>query len=662
MTRHLALRIGLGVLAAVLLLLIAISLFDWNHAKPWLNARISEATGRPFAINGDLSLDWQSGDEDASGWRAWVPWPQLTAQDITLGHPEWVDKKEAMAQVGQLRFTLNPLPLLARRIVIPSVQLNETELNVIRAKNGKTNWTFGSDEQQSPWQLDLEELQFRHGSIHLVDAIQQIDATANVDSIAPGAEGPFRTRWTVDGTMQQQEVSGKGRAGGVLALRSQGDPFPLEASLTVGATKLAANGTVTGIPTFAEADLRLDFSGDSMAHLYPLIGVVLPHTPRFSTEGHLLKAGSTWRYENFKGKVGKSDLAGTLTVEMKQPRPFLKGELVSQQLRFEDLGPVVGTGDKKNFAKGDKNEKQPAGKALPVRDFDTRKWQQWDADVRFRGKRIVRTEALPFEDMVAHLTLQNGILSLSPLNFGVAGGKMKSDIRLNGQGEKIQAKLDLSARNLELKRLFPSVESLEASVGDVNGNAKLTATGNSVASLLDSADGEVKAVITRGTVSKLLLETIGLNIGSLVLTKMFGDEQVALNCMASDFNVEDGVMKTQAFVFDTEEAIIRVTGQINLGKEKMDLVIHPENKELRLLSLRSPLYVQGSFSDPEIGVDKGTLAAKAGGALALGLAAPVASALLPLINPGENRDTGCRELLQQASKAPEAPPLGKSKK
>ena len=64
MSRTLALRILLGLLAALAVLLLVVALFDWNRAKPWLNARVSDATGRPFAINGDLSLQWQRGD----GW------------------------------------------------------------------------------------------------------------------------------------------------------------------------------------------------------------------------------------------------------------------------------------------------------------------------------------------------------------------------------------------------------------------------------------------------------------------------------------------------------------------------------------------------------------------------------------------------------------------
>ena len=47
---------AIGVVAILALFVAVLLTFDWNRIKPWLNARVSEATGRPFAINGDLSM------------------------------------------------------------------------------------------------------------------------------------------------------------------------------------------------------------------------------------------------------------------------------------------------------------------------------------------------------------------------------------------------------------------------------------------------------------------------------------------------------------------------------------------------------------------------------------------------------------------------------
>src|SRR5690606_31004348 len=111
-----------------------------------------------------------------------------------------------------------------------------------------------------------------------------------------------------------------------------------------------------------------------------------------------------------------------------------------------------------------------------------------------------------------------------------------------------------------------------------------------------------------------------------------GDRQITLNCAAADFNVSDGLMETEGFIIDTEDAVINVDGRINLDDEKLDLKINPQSKGLRVLSLRGPLYVDGTMKDPSVGIDKATLL-RGGGALALGAVA-LPAALIPLIATG----------------------------
>jgi uncharacterized protein involved in outer membrane biogenesis len=84
--------------------------------------------------------------------------------------------------------------------------------------------------------------------------------------------------------------------------------------------------------------------------------------------------------------------------------------------------------------------------------------------------------------------------------------------------------------------------------------------------------------------------------------------------MATDFGVTNGLMQTRSFLIDTDDAILAVSGNINLAQEQLDLTIHTDSKGLRVLSLRAPLYVRGSFKQPRVSVDKGVLAMRAGGA------------------------------------------------
>jgi AsmA family protein len=667
-----ALVVGLPALA-----LVALLHFDWNRARPWLNERTSEAIGRPFAIDGDLTLTWARADAPATGsWRDMVPWPHLTAREVRIGNPPTMAALPAanaspapglaandMARVASLSFSLNPLALLKRTISIPELRFDAPRVELERRADGSNNWTFKQQQSSSSWDLDLQRVVFSKGQLRVRDAIRHADVLADIDTLP--ADPVYGVAWKLSGKYNGEPLSGHGKAGAVLSLQHQDAPYPLAADIKAGPTSIALEGTLTRPAALAALDLRLKLSGVSMARLYRLTGIVLPETPPFATEGHLTgELGSGpghWVYQDFRGKVGASDIRGKLELQSKQSRTLLTGAVSSRLLKFGDLAPLIGADSNASKAARGADVLQPAGKVLPVEPFKTERWTSIDADVTYNAEQITREKQLPIHKLSTHLILKDGVLSLTPLNFDIAGGTLASEIRLDGSGaagsKAIRANLKASARHLKIKQLFPALQPLSASVGEINGDARLSATGNSVASLLGSSNGELKTLINEGTISKLLLEEMGLNVGNVVLARLFGDKQVKLNCMATDFVVDNGLMHSRSFIVDTEDAILNISGDISLASERLDLTIRPDTRGLRIFSLRSPLYVRGSFKQPDVSVDKGVLALRAGGALALAAVAPVA-ALLPLINTGPGQNSACAALLADARVKPKAPPPG----
>jgi uncharacterized protein involved in outer membrane biogenesis len=180
--------------------------------------------------------------------------------------------------------------------------------------------------------------------------------------------------------------------------------------------------------------------------------------------------------------------------------------------------------------------------------------------------------------------------------------------------------------------------------------------------MLAGSNGQVKGLISQGVVSKLLLEEAGLNVANVVITKLFGDKEEKLNCLAADLDVKSGVAQTNYFVLDTEDAIVDVDGTVNMSTEQMNLRVKPETKGVRLFTLRTPFYVKGTFKHPDLSLDKKVLALKGGAAAALAVVAAPAAALLPLINTGPGETSPCATLLAKAHVKPTAPPPGQSKR
>lgn len=435
---------GLAALIAILVVLVAT--FDWNRLKPRINAQVSEALKRPFAIEGDLAVNWRRPAEESG----WLPWPRISAEALRLGNPDWAEG-ERFVSLERVELSLSPLALLGRTVRIPQITLGGPEASLQRLADGRANWTFeqgdeAEDKKPSPWTLDIGTVQFDRALVRLDDRVLKADLQVEVTPL--GAPIPFEQivgeaqagraargggrpqdyafAWKAQGRYQGQPLSGEGKVGGLLALQDSELPFPVQVDLRAGKSRLRAEGTLVSPRTLSVLDLRLRLSGDSLADLHPLIGVTLPDTAAYSTEGRLsadLRAadGAEYRYRDFSGKIGDSDIHGNLAYVAGKPRPKLSGELTSNQLLFRDLGPLIGadTGTKRE------ESGQPPDKALPVEEFRTERWRDMDADVRFEGKRIVRSKELPITDLSVQVHLENGRLRLEPLRLGVAGGRMK---------------------------------------------------------------------------------------------------------------------------------------------------------------------------------------------------------------------------------------------
>ncbi|WP_296654643.1 AsmA family protein [Paraburkholderia sp.] len=747
--------------------------FDWNHAKPWVNEKVSEAIGRPFAIQGDLKVGWRA-PVGETGWHAWVPWPRFSATQIAVANPGWA-RAPHFATLDEIDFEVMVLPLLVHDIVIPAINLVNPSIDAERLADGRNNWTFNPPPSSGPstWKLNLHNIAFAKGTVALDDQQTKTDVQVTIDLLGRGiplgevmqqqeaaarsesaktigqagarrlaqqaqkqqaseaaaasaaaasaasaasvaivastasgasvpgasnagnagkagnaaASGPaastaaavsavsavpavpakvaaepfYAIGWTLKGTYKNTPISGTGKLGGVLALQDAKRPFPLQADVRAGDMHIALVGALTDPTHLAAVDLRLWLRGESMAHLYNLTGVTLPETPPYATEGRFVgqfhPGASEFRYENFTGRVGGSDLNGTLTYVQREPRPLLKGELTSNLLQFSDLAPIIGADSKASKAKRGDVVKQPADRVLPVEPFRTDRWRAIDADVAFTGKRIVKQGSLPISELYTHVVMTDGVLSLDPLRFGVAGGTLATRLTLDGSGTPLKARGTAQARHLKLKQLFPNFKTMQSALGEVNGDASLSATGNSPASLAATSNGEVNGLVTQGTISRLLMEAAGLNVANVVYEKMFGNRDVKINCAAADFVATNGVLNPRVFALDTDDAVIDIDGPIDLRDESLDLRIHPHTKGFRVFSLRSPLYVKGTFKNPHVGVDAAALALRGGAMIGLGILNPLA-ALIPLIAPSNNQPLPCDELFAQLRKRPVAPPPG----
>ncbi|HEX5766658.1 MAG TPA: AsmA family protein, partial [Burkholderiales bacterium] len=510
--------------------------------------------------------------------------------------------------------------------------LERAQVSLEQDAQGRRNWILQQTREKEESRLFIRLLTLDDALVRWEDAARKHSLAVDLSTDDSGVQ------FMAVGSYGGKPLKAHGHAGQVLSIRDPDTPFPLKGDFSIGGTSARLEGTLTGIVDMKGIDLRLErLAGKSMDELYDIVGLAFPATSPYTVSGRLSRTDGTWRFEDFAGKVGESDLGGWIRVQTGAgKRPLMQGEVKAKVLNFADLGALVGT------------DRPRKNGVLPDMPFSRERWESVDADVKIEAGTIKRPAQLPIERFAARIVMHERVLTLDPLAFGIAGGKLAGTVRLDGNHEPMRGEVRMRVQNLQLAKIFPRIEQTRSSVGDLDGVMELSGSGDSVGKLLASANGKVGVYIDQGRISQYLMELIALDLWDVARIKLRGDRDVEIRCAIADFGVKNGVMQANALVFDTSVVNVGGSGSIDLKNERMDITLRPQPKDGSPASLRTPLHMRGTFGQPEIGPDMRRIAARGAGMLAMGILNPLLT-ILPLLDEGKGKDSNCAGLIEEAT-------------
>jgi len=641
-------RLAWSAVAAFFAVVVTLALvFDWDWLRGPLARRIEASTGRPAAI-GEMHGAWRGG-------------PRLVLRDITVAD-DATQSQRPLFRAREMYFQVSVAPLLRGELRLAEVGLAGAEIALRRDRSGRANWTRRSDAtaaaqrgEEPLWErIHIGALKLEDVVITLHDEATDTEARARVDSLLPGAEPePWKTRIEVLGSYRKGRFAGQALTGPLITLRDTGTPFPIRGRFEVGRTAVEADGQLADVLGNMRIDTRLRISGPSLASLYPTLSVALPSTPPYRLQGHLQLKDRVYGFDEIIGRIGRSDIGGRAVFDMRSSRPHLTATLVSDRVALADLGAAIGVPQDDAAYTGDR--------VLPDAHFDIPRMKAMDADVSLNAHHLQVGPELPLENLSMKIELTDGVMRLRPLQFGFAGGDIVSTIVLDARQRPLSADAAIDFRKVDFSRLFPTLDTNRLSAGELGAQIRLTGRGQSVAELLSNADGTIAAAMDGGRISHTVVAAASLDGGKLLPLLLRGDEPVAIRCAALAMSVQQGMAHTQLLVLDTSEVRINGNGALDLKSERLALELNAQPKQASILSLRGPIYVEGTFRHPRVAVSAATLL-RGGAAIALGVVNPLA-ALLPLIETGGGKDTDCVRALspvdsavKQAQKTSEQPP------
>ncbi|MGZ5009971.1 MAG: AsmA family protein [Methylobacter sp.] len=643
--------IGITFLVSLLAGFVAIFFMPSDWLRNMANKTGSALLGREFAIDGDINIDWD-----------WTT-PQVSIHKLRIANlPE--SKNPNMVAIDEIDFQIKIWKLLKAELNLPKLNFINPKIVLENFSPTKKNWDFPSGNKSPDKRSDfpvIDLLTIDEGKLTYRDHPKKLAVKLDIDT-ARGSELESKKdmyKLSGQGILQDQPFSLQATGGSISTLRDTEKPYPLTFNLKMGSTSIDIEGTISDPAKLSGMNAQLNLQGNNLADLFYLTQIPLPPTPPYKLSGHLQKQNEIWKFQQFKGKVGDSDLSGDLSYDTKREPGFVKANLVSQLLQMDDLAgfigatPSEGTLSPEQKAQAEREKSNP--RLLPDVPIDLTRLRATDMETRFKGKKITGTK-FPFTDLDIGFNLKEGVLRLDPFNFGIATGTISGSLILDGQKDVPQVQSDLMLKRLSLKQFFkdPKFESLAA--GYFGGQFKIKGNGRSLAEVLATSNGRIIFLMSGGKISLLIVEAAGLDLGQATPLLLGEDKSTNIRCVIGDFKDENGLLTSEIFVFDTTDSKLNGKAQINLKDETIDAKVEAHPKDFSVGSARTPITVTGQLKKPTIGLDPKELAARIASAAVLGAFLTPVAAIIPFIELGLGKDSDCKGLIEQARKHAEAHP------
>lgn len=634
-----------GVLGGlVLFLALFLAVFDWNAARGPIGRFASARMHREVVLSGPLEV------------HPWSLKPSATIRGLKIGNPAWAGPGQT-ATVDRLVVQIKLLPLLRGQLVLLELEADKPDLDLRRDAEGRTTWDFsGGKPKDEPLKMPpVRRFVIQGGHLKFADARRKISLNATLDASEQLGAANRGFILAGSGVLNGNRFLLK-VLGGPLLNVDPGKPYPFNADIRSGATRVQAQGIVPKPFDLGQLTVDLKASGPDLAELYELTGVPFPNTPPYSLRGKLVRNEKVYRIDDLSGRVGDSDLAGTLAVDATGARPFLKADLRTRSLDFDDLAatfggaPSVKAGETASagqvvMARSLRAERR----FLPDATLKVDRIRAIDADVRYRAASI-HDAMLPLRAADVHVKLDHGLLTADPASFDLPQGRIAGRAQLDARPAIPITSIDVRVSNARLEQLIPIKTGGHPISGGLVARIKLTGAGDSVHRAAANANGEVLVVVPGGEIRKAFAELLGINVTKgLGLLWAKNQDVTPIRCAVASFNATNGILRADHLVLDTGPVLATGHGTVDLGKEAVDFQIQGHPKSFRLVRLLAPINIKGPIAGPpKVGVDTSKALGQGGLAAALAAFASPLAVVLPFVDPGLAKDANCGALVAEA--------------
>jgi uncharacterized protein involved in outer membrane biogenesis len=581
---------------------------------------------------------------------------RLTADNVSIAPRTAQDGAEPF-RAKRIEAELDAVALLRLAVRVRRLTLDQPLIVVETEAGEHTRWRHLPDTFAETREIELRDarLDYRNRSTGAAATLEIAEmraerAAPDGDALRIAGRGAFEGKpFVVSWAELARELLDDNRG-------SDRSPRPVRLEGYLGANRVVMDGTVVDLFKLQGLDVRVDMAGDDLQQVLATLSVPIPRLPIYLLAGRLQHEIGRWQIEDMAGRIGDSQLGGSIRVESNESGPpYIRADLISEQLDLADLRGLYGGEPGRAGATAPRRRRASAGsdgRIIPDFEIPVAALTGFTADLSLDARRVKPPAGWGIEQLAFALSVKDGGLRIERLRLGTAGGgELIGEAELRAEKDTPDLSLVLEARHVALRLLFqradvpPSLKELDGMFG---GSARLRSAGATKRHLLAGLHGEIGLFLQNGQLTHRLPGLVEGDVGDAFETLFGGRPSDAarqagghrINCLIAKFQVADGIATASPILLDTPETIVLGRGNINIADETITLEIRPYAKDGSRRPIGVPLHITGTFADPKITVDKAGFAARVGAALGLG-AVEVSPDLKALLSAGPGDSSAC---------------------
>ena len=614
----LAIALGLALLLLAIAIIVLPIIVDPNQYKGEIIRIVKERSGRDLKIDGKISLSV-------------FPAIGLETGRVELSNATGFGK-QAFARVSGAAIHVALLPLLRGQIIVNGARLDEMELNLIRHRDGRTNWDdlAKSSKTQKPTAKTsatpppaavvvptfyVDKVTVRKANLTWRDdragteyAMRNLDLITK--NLAPGATVDLKIGFDLETGKPKirERIELEGRAKLDLARQTVNVP---SLAVAIGKLRASVHAKADKILVAPHVSGGVEIISFNPRAVLDKLGATPDTADRealteLSMQSQFEATSRNVAFKDLKLTLDGSRLSGAFSVRNFE-RPAYKFNLALDRFDLDRYLPAS-TPPGKSAQLGAPPAAQPV--AIPLGSL---RGLNAKGELRIGS---LKAAGIRSSDVIVKIAARGGLITLGPNSAKLYDGTYAGRTKVDARGKIPAYQFNEELTGIQIGPFLKDIDVFDRYSGTGTLALKLTAQGLDAGAVTRSLNGNVSVALRDGKVSGVNLEKTIKTARALrdkirnkeISVNPDAGDETAFKSLSASFVVTNGAVRNSDLLL--EGPVVRGNGKGNadLVRDRIDYRLNVTLAEdATREGTTVPLKIHGKLSEPSFAVDFGAL-------------------------------------------------------